>query len=106
MFKNDRHTSRQAIAGITRMSQKKMRVWWIPQVPGNAFHKEVRTIEEALLLLDALADYDSFQYENRIKPDYSNAGGLQVSDGGEWVEYEDGEGRDIGEIKRENEARK
>ena len=34
------------------------------------------------MLLDALAQYDIFQYENQIKPDYSNAGGLQIWDTG------------------------
>jgi hypothetical protein len=66
---------------------KKLRIWWIPQVPGKAFHVEVKTLEEAHLILETLAQYDDFQYKNRIKPDYSNAGGLQM-----WDEDSDGEG--------------
>ncbi len=49
--------------------------------------------------MDVLAYYDQFQYENRIKPDYSNAGGLQMFDPlddtdspeGSWVDWCDEE---------------
>ena len=53
-----------------------LRVWWIPQVPMKPFEKSVRTLREARLLLDTLANYDQFQLDNNIKPDYSNMGGL------------------------------
>lgn len=56
----------------------KFRVWHIPQVPGKAFHVEVKTFEEAERLKSALADYDLFQFNNNIKPDYCNASGIQV----------------------------
>lgn len=56
----------------------KFRVWHIPQVPGAAFHVEVRDYAEAKRLQDTLADYDLFQFNNNIKPDYSNASGVQV----------------------------
>lgn len=69
-------------------TQGQLRVWWIPQVPGKPFNVDVANIREAKLLLKALANYDIFQYENRIKPDYCNAGGLQTWDGKEW-EWED-----------------
>lgn len=65
----------------------KMQVWWIPQIPGEPFVVPVKTLEEANLLLDTLAAYDAFQFENRIKPDYSSIGGLRV-----WDENCDGEG--------------
>lgn len=71
---------------------EKMRVWWIPQVGGGCptFYVPVETIEEAAKTLNMLADYDNFQLENRIKPDFSNAGGLQVFDEGsqDWEEWE------------------
>ncbi|EGJ6623266.1 superinfection exclusion protein [Salmonella enterica] len=56
----------------------KFRVWHIPQVPGVAFHVEVPTFEEAQRLKNALADYDLFQFNNNIKPDYCNASGIQI----------------------------
>lgn len=54
-----------------------LRVWWIPQVPGKAFFVPVKTFAEGVWLQEVLADYDNFQYEHNIKPDYSNVGGLQ-----------------------------
>jgi hypothetical protein len=76
-----------------------LRVWWIPQVPMKSFHVEVSNVNEAKLLLKVLADYDIFQFENRIKPDYSNAGGLQTWDGEEWVDWYSADGKDIDEFE-------
>jgi len=71
-----------------------LQVWWIPQVPMHqhwrilmkAFEVDVASIEEGAKILDVLARYDLFQYKNRIKPDYVNAGGLR-----RWCE-DDGDG--------------
>lgn len=62
------------------MNDAKYNVWWIPQVPGPAFNVEVSTIAEGRKILEVLAHYDLFQFENRIKPDYCNAGGLSMWD--------------------------
>lgn len=59
-------------------SKGDMKVWWIPQVPMKAFEVPVKNLEEAILLLETLAKYDMFQYENNVKGDYCNAGGLVV----------------------------
>jgi hypothetical protein len=53
------------------------RVWWIPQVPGKPFTIEVPDLATAVAVTATLEQYDLFQYENRIKPDYANAGGVQ-----------------------------
>lgn len=79
----------------------KLQVWWIPQIPGKSFTVEVATPDEGAKLLRVLADYDLFQYENNIKPDYSNAGGLQQEsadpeDSG-WEEWCDDDGNDVNE---------
>lgn len=77
-----------------------LRVWHIPQIPGNAFFVRVASFEEADLVLRVLAEYDLFQLHNRIKPDYSSAQGVEVyrfADviGEDWEEVEDDEiGRD------------
>ena len=60
--------------------RKQLRVWWIPQVPGSPFYADVTSVQEGVLLMNTLARYDMFQYENNIKPDYANAGGLQEFD--------------------------
>ena len=76
---------------------EKLRVWWIPQIPMKSFKVEVVNLIEAKKILNVLADYDKFQYENNIKPDYSNTGGLEFFDEKEWLEFEDEEGKDIWE---------
>lgn len=73
----------------------KLRVWHIPQVPMKPFYVNVKSLREAKLILDTLADYDKFQFENNVKPDYSNAAGLEVYENDEWCEWEDAEGRNI-----------
>ena len=70
-----------------REKMSKLQVWWIPQVPGKAFTVEVNSIVEGVKIMDVLADYDDFQFKNKIKPDYCNVGGLQ-----EWDDDCDGEG--------------
>jgi hypothetical protein len=72
------------------MSNRKegdLQVWWVPQVPMKAFEVDVSSIAEAVKVMDVLADYDMFQFENKVKPDYCNAGGLR-----RWCADSDGEG--------------
>lgn len=79
-----------------------LRVWWIPQVPMQPFEIVVDSPKEAKKLLDILGKYDEFQFEHKIKPDYSNAGGLVIYDlnsDGEgnpgWCDWMDENGNDI-----------
>lgn len=72
-----------------------LRVWWIPQVPGKPFYVPVADRDQAVKILTVLAEYDLFQLKHKIKPDYANAGGLQVLEDGEWVEWYDNDGNDI-----------
>jgi hypothetical protein len=75
-----------------------LKVWWVPQVPMKPFEMPVKTLEEGTLLLWTLAQYDLFQLENNVKPDFSNAGGLCEFVDGEWSEWEDGNGDGIDEL--------
>jgi len=71
---------------------EKLKVWWVPQVPMKSFEVPVASVAEAAKLLDVLADYDAFQFENNVKPDYCNVGGLLTLDeDGEWVDWYDHE---------------
>lgn len=87
-----------------------LRVWWICQVPGKPFYVPVPNLDTAALLLGTLARYDQFQLDNRIKPDYCNAGGLEVfgdlggDDGPSWSDwYDDETGDDFDQfIARQN----
>lgn len=77
-----------------------LRIWWIPQVPlrgDEAFHRAVKNIDEAKLLLDTLADYDWYLEAHRHRVDYSNVGGLDVFEDGEWCTWYDEDGFDIDE---------
>ncbi len=64
-----------------------LRVWHIPQVPMKAFEVQVSSPEEAVKVLDVLAQYDLFCWRNRVRGDYSNASGLSVFEDGEWTEW-------------------
>jgi len=87
-----------------------LRVWWIPQVPGKPFHVKVKNIDEAKLLLKTLANYDMFQFKNKIKGDYCNAGGLEVFEdvgdtpdekiAGEWCEWNSEDGDSIDDVMK------
>lgn len=79
-------------------------VWWIPQVPMKSFDYEVPNIEAGKMLLDVLAKYDAFQFDNRVKPDYSNAGGLiwrhPAGTEGTWWDLDPSDEDDVAEYLR------
>lgn len=64
-----------------------LRVWWVPQVPMTSFRVDVPDIRCAILILQTLGRYDAFQREQKLKPDYCNAGGLEVLCDGDWEEW-------------------
>lgn len=69
----------------------KLRIWHIPQIPMKPFLVEVPDLQSAGILLDSLAYYDIFQFENNIKPDYCNASGLGIFEDGQWTDWHDEE---------------
>lgn len=91
-----KHTT-SVIVEVERRPPRKLRVWWVPQVPMKAFYVPIDSIGEGQKILEVLADYDLFQFENKIKGDYSNGGGIQVFDDmddtdtpeGSWTDWED-----------------
>lgn len=82
----------------------RLQIWWIPQVPMKAFEYPVPTVEAGKMLLDVLAQYDSFQYENNVKPDYANAGGLvwchDEGTDGEWWDLDFNDEDEIAEFQK------
>lgn len=61
--------------------------------PDEGVKASVESEAEGFRLLDILADYDLFQYENKIKPDFANTGWLERyedwgSEGMVWVDVE------------------
>jgi len=69
----------------------KLRIWWIPQVPGNPFYVDVESVKDGVNIMKVLADYDQFQFNENIKSDYSNSGGLEMLEDGEWCSWIDEE---------------
>jgi hypothetical protein len=83
------------------MSENKegqLRVWHIPQVPMEPFYVPVNNVKEAILVINVLEDYDNFEFDNHVKPDFMNATGLEVFEDGEWCEWYDEEGDDICDV--------
>ncbi len=80
-----------------------LRVWHIPQVPMKAFKVTVKTIEEAKTILNVLADYDDFEFKNKVKPDYSNVQGLEVYKNNEWCDWHNEEDEEILDVMRNQE---
>ena len=64
-----------------------LQVWWVPQVPMRAFEVAVSSVAEGVKIMETLAAYDAFQFENKVKSDYCNAGGLR-----RWCADSDGDG--------------
>jgi hypothetical protein len=91
------------VAAARQPKHGDLRVWWIPQIPGKSFLIPIGNIREfgSLLkgkfIMDALANYDIFQFENDIKSDYSNAGGVSIyhEPDAEWIDWYDADGNDI-----------
>jgi stage III sporulation protein SpoIIIAA len=76
---------------MSELREGALRVWHIPQIPGAAFYVGVDTPKEAQQVMQILAKYDIFQFENKVKADYCNAAGLEVVEDGEWCEWNDPE---------------
>lgn len=82
----------------------KLRIWVVPQIGSDAgtFVMPVPNPETGRRILDALANYDLFQFNNKVKPDYSSASGLEeLTDDGDptdddaWDAWDDGNGNGI-----------
>lgn len=69
------------------INKETLRVWWIPQVPMEAFYVPVKSVVEGVKIMNVLAEYDAFQYDNNVKDDYSNAGGLEMFDDDDWCDW-------------------
>lgn len=85
------------------MSEVEFRVWWIPQIPGGPFLADVPDLATGVLLCDVLAKYDLFQFEQNIKPDYANVGGMSyrhpVLTDGEWQDFDPDDEYEMGELR-------
>lgn len=79
---------------------ERYRVYYIPQVPMKAFTVEVTELDAAQLLLTTIIDFSIFEFENKVKPDYSDAAGIErweedSETGWGWFELDDYEQEEI-----------
>ena len=81
--------------------ETQFRIYWNPQVGSDIpfFYRNVDSPKAAKVLLDTLADYDLYQLKNKIKPDFSNMGGLEVFEDGEWSDWVNEDGYSIDELE-------
>ena len=82
---------------MTQIEEGDMRVWWIRNVPNEPTYYAVRSVSEAISMLDRFAEQDL--KDPSIE---TNAGGLEVLEDGEWSEWYSKEGKDIDELIAEN----
>lgn len=71
--------------------KNKLRVWWISDITvDKAFYVPVETEEEAKKVISILSAYDCYEYNQRVKTDYCNSGGVQMwnEDQQEWEDWE------------------
>jgi len=80
-----------------------LQVWYVPQLPMPAFKVSAPDLPTAVLLLDTLGRFSLFEYENRVKPDYADMGGISrwESDGEGGFEWCDLDNYDIEEALSE-----
>jgi hypothetical protein len=76
-----------------------LRIWWhrrYSDTEGHTVRIPVTSVEDAIRVLDVLA-----MSEVEDETVYLNAGGLEVMEGTEWVDWYDDDGRNIDEIMAE-----
>lgn len=69
----------------------KLRVAWTPQagVDMKPFYVPVDSVLDGVKMMDILAYYDAYQFQNRIKGDYTNCGSLEIynTQESEWEDW-------------------
>lgn len=50
-------------------------------------------------MANVLVDFSRFEFEQRVKPDYTDAIDLEVFEDGEWVTFYDADGKDLNELR-------
>jgi hypothetical protein len=80
--------------GYAGPKTSEFRLWYVPQVPMEAFIRDFASLAEAHRALDILVGYDLFQFEHRMRLDCSpNAGGILRwnEDEGQYEDLDDDE---------------
>lgn len=77
---------------------KKLRVWYLI-LGTDLYYQEVKTLEEAKLVIDSIASFLNAKVKEGVFSDHSSAAGLEEWDEEEqgWFEWYDENGLDIDE---------
>lgn len=69
----------------------RFKIFYIPQVPMPAFEREYEDFETAKEVLNAIINFSIFEYDNNVKPDYSDVAGISFYDEeyGDWEDIEE-----------------
>lgn len=67
------------------------RAVYVPQVPMHALTVEAPTLEKAVYALESVIALSIFEYENRVKPDYSDFACIEHWNGVDWEFVDDEE---------------
>ena len=91
--------SQQDVVQAHTPSEGDIRISYIPQIPGRPFQaifpvNAVETFDERLTeaaqALDAIVNFSIFEFENRVKPDYSDMALIEYFDSdGDWEEIDE-----------------
>ena len=73
-----------------------LRIWYVPDFPGEPFYATVGSPQEANTVLQTLEDYDEFLYRTHDGGDGVYSDGLEVFDGEEWAEWRNEAGETLG----------
>lgn len=71
----------------TPQPHERYRAVYVPQVPMHALTVEVDSLEHAVIALESITALSIFEFENRVKPDYSDMALIERWDA-EFAEWE------------------
>lgn len=83
---------------MSNYSEGDLKIWYIPQVPMKPYEVDVvrrqgstdeAYLENARAILEAIVGLSIFEFDNLIKPDYSDAAGISRLEDGEWNDVEE-----------------
>lgn len=82
----------------TQPNEDDIRVWYIPQIPMEPYvvHVPNGSLGEAVRIREAIIGLSIFEFEHNVKPDYSDAAGIERyeidGEGGfDWYEIDESE---------------
>ena len=69
----------------------RFKIFYIPQVPMPAFEREYEDFETAKEVLNAIINFSIFEFDNNVKPDYSDVAGISYWEEAEqdWEDIDD-----------------